>query len=235
MTGSARVANASNVSAGPLTEAVSQKTLDAMERWVRWRSGVGYDDGTGGRPVGGSGNLLGRLQGGKRQKVCPICEGKKRVPVPGQLIKRRCPTCDGVGTVPEDLQAIERMRFVPCDGCMVNGKPTGEVDGRTCFTCRGSGERLEAELYVHPAMIPGTRIYGKQDPDPVSALINRTVVHWKHANVTYWWHRVVMEYYDPDGRTQEQKAARMGVSSSWFSKNLKQAHLRIQELLKTGV
>jgi hypothetical protein len=227
---------------------VKPSTLEAMERWVRWRNGVGPPGGTSGQRVGGGGNLLGRLQAARRHKTCPHCHGAKRIRVPGNPVQRTCPSCGGSGTVPEDLKTRDRFRLVPCDACRSiepngeRGRPTGEVNGngRTCIRCKGSGERLMAERYVHPATIPGTRIFGRDDPDPIAALINRTVIGWQYADQTWWMYRVVMERYCPDGpedgrSTQECMAAIAGISPQFFGKMLKQAHLRIQEALETRV
>lgn len=92
---------------------------------------------------------------------------------------------------------------------------------------------------VHPATIPGTRVYRRLNSDTISGLINREVFRWQKADETFWWHHVVLEHYEggvegarADERTDEQKALGLGISASWYSKSLKRAHLRIQELLE---
>ena len=225
----------------PMTDAVHLKprTLEAMERWVRWRHDAAYY-GTSGRPVGASGNLLGRLQaGGKRRATCPQCKGDKRIPMPGTSRTRACPKCEAVGVVFEDLEVSERIRTVPCAVCYDADakRGMGEVNGRTCHKCGGSGEVIDAERYVHPVLIPGTRIYGRHAPDRISALINRTVFRWGEHDATLWWHHVVIAEYEPEPSearlTQEQRALRMGISPRFFRKCMRDAHLAIQGLLET--
>jgi hypothetical protein len=224
-----------NDEAKSIETVITRRTLDAMERWARWR----WHGGTGsGMAFGGSGNVLGRLQGSKRWVQCGRCVGKGRVPIPGMNTHQRCPRCKGARKVFEDLQPIARTSTRDCELCrvLVEGKwcSTGEINGRTCHKCRGAKFVVETERHVHPATIAGTRWYGRQDPDPLASRINLTVIAWKEHNATYWMHRVVIEWYNGDGATQEQKAARMDVSQPWFAKNLKLALLRIQWLIENG-
>jgi len=115
----------------------------------------------------------------------------------------------------------------------ISGKSTGEIRGATCHRCFGSGWRQLIVLRVNPAGISGTRYFGvNEDPDPVSATIDRTVAGWSQSNLTYWLYRVVLMQY-ASGGTQETKALKMRVSTVWFRKNLREAHLRVQDSLES--
>lgn len=199
-----------------------------FERWAWWRNGARYQ--------GGGGGVLGRLQHGRGSTVCPTCKGSGRMP--GHLVGSAlefinvpCPQCDGEKKVAGDLDPAKRTREVDCVWCMdKRGHATGLLpDGRTCHKCHG-GKRLLITLKVHPATIPGTRHFGPDDADPISALIERTVEGWRHHNETYWLARVIWQEYCANG-TQEMKAMRLGVSLGWYKKNLTEAHRRMAEII----
>lgn len=209
----------------------------AFERWARWREGARYHGGGGSSGVGG---LLGALRDGRGSSVCPTCKGARRMP--GHLVGSTfeflnvpCPGCDGEGKVAGDLAAAKRTRVIDCVFCRdeKTGRATGELpSGSTCPKCKG-GKILKVDLKVHPATIKGTRHLGPDvDPDPVAALVNRTVLGWAEHDVTYWLARVVMEEYCANG-TQEMKATRMGVSRVWYMKNLIGAHHKMAEILQS--
>lgn len=227
-----------------MTQQVKPSTLAAMDRWVLYRSA-----GSSGGVVGGSGltGVLGGLQGGKRVQTCRRCEGKKFIIPQGYKTKRRCPNCDGDGEFLEDLAPKNSMRIRPCEFCtaIVNGKrqPTGEINGRTCHKCRGSKLRTIIKRTIHPAMIRSTRGYFMPEfgsvvsrEDKISGRINREVFSWLEVDAKVWWHYVTMAAYDlEDRRTQEQKAAQMGISPQFFSKTLKLALLKVQEVIESGI
>lgn len=210
---------------------------DALERWARWRVGgaalVSYwpDSASGGQYLSGRGS-----------RVCPTCKGDGRMP--GHLVGSQedyisvpCPHCEGAKRVAGDLDVIVRSREIDCVFCARqdprNGtwRSTGELaDGRTCHKCHG-GKRMIFTLKVHPATIKGTRYFGaNEDPDPTSALIDRTVAGWLQANATFWLGRVVLAEYCASG-TQESKACRMGVSRGWYCRNLGEAHRLLTDCL----
>ena len=212
------------------------ETRAAFERWARWRSGARFYGGGGGS---GGGGLLGRLNQGRGSTVCPTCKGARRLP--GHLVGSSreyiddvpCPGCDGEGRVAGDLVATKRSRIIDCVYCRdpVTGTSRGEIDGRSCHKCQG-GKRLMVELKVHPATIKGTRYLGPDgEPDPVAALVDRTVTDWAARDVTYWLAKVVTQEYCYNG-TQEMKATRMGVSRVWYAKNLIAAHQQMGEILR---
>lgn len=223
--------------AAPASEVVRPSTIEAMWQWVAYRSSGDYGAISG---IYGTGsNLLGRLQNGKRFQVCKRCNGDGRIPVPGYKVRQRCPVCKGARYFFEDLAPIDEAKPVACKTCEVIeygvARSTGEVNGATCISCRGSGERIETKRTVHPALIPGTRRYSRATIDMRSALINQLVFSWEANDATFWWHHVVLSKYRPaDQRTDEAKAAEMGLSKSFFSKCLKRAHLAVQERLETA-
>lgn len=241
-----------------------------LEQWARWptvlrSSSSGYN-----------GTVIGRLVSGKRMRVCTLCEGERRIPGKRVGVKHPiivCPRCNGEGNEAATLDTDGRQRLVRCEVCKpAEGDSTarpGEINGRTCVPCRGSGWRrllVEAcdcqggkaadgsvcgrckgstiapvkEHLVHPATISGTRYYGANtDPDPVSALLDRTIAGWAQSNLTYWLNAVVLMEYRCEylgravgvGLTQGDKAEVMRVSDRWYRRNLTEAHRRVETLL----
>jgi hypothetical protein len=211
---------------------------ESFERWARWRSGAKYYGGGG--SGGAAGGLLGALRNGRGSSVCPTCKGGRRLPghlvgSSQEFINVPCPGCDGEGTVQGDLAATKRTREIACVYCRdpVTGTSRGEVDGRTCHKCQG-GKRLLVELKVHPATIKGTRYMGPDgEPDPIAALVDRTVMGWAERNHTYWLARVVTQEYCSNG-TQEMKYRKLGVSKVWYIKNLMDAHRCMAGILRNN-
>lgn len=223
-----------------------QREIDVrhyLEQWARWPTVLRGSSG------GIGGNVIGRLMSGKRMRVCSLCHGEKRIP--GKLVGVKhpvivCPRCNAEGSEPATLKSDRRPTVTPCEHCRTYDeqskryRSTGELpDGRVCHMCQG-GKRTIIELHVHPATISGTRYYGANtDPDPVSALLDRTVAGWAQTNLTYWLHAVVMMEYRNQylgrlvagGMTQGDKAIAMRVSRQWYVKNLSEAHKRIETLL----
>lgn len=217
-----------------------------LERWARWPTEV-----RGFAAVGYGGcTTIGRLLSGKRMKVCSLCHGEKRIAGKRVGVKYPiivCPTCNGFGYEEATLKIESRPRLVDCHACRTYDerskryRSTGLLpDGRTCHKCHG-GKRIEEQRLVHPATIPGTLRFGADiDPDPVSAMLDRTIAGWQHTNATYWLHVVVvMEYRNQylgrlvaGGMTQGDKADVMRVSRRWYERNLSEAHNRIETLLK---
>lgn len=227
---------------------VARSTREALERWARWRSGARYyGPYAGPRDVGGSSFIV-QLLNGRGSTACPTCKGSGRRRIPGYLVGSQlefmdipCPQCGGLKRVSADLGAVSAKKTVDCKHCRIYDKASGSYrslgelpNGRTCHVCRGATVRTLKRMQVHPATIKGTRHLGVEAPaDPVSLLINRTVLEWQTRNETYWLSRVVVAEYCNNG-TAEMKARAMDVSAAWFSKNLKEAHRRIEALLAGG-
>lgn len=218
----------------------------AFEGWARWRVGgvtTAFQQMS---------SLTGRLMDGMRSTTCPDCKGEGRIPghrVGSQLAWiDPCPTCLGAKRVKGDLHAARSIKSQWCAVCWDEKaeRSTGEVNGRTCAPCRGSGWRVRVQLEVNPAGIKGTRYYGvNEDPDPASMCIDRLVATWSRTEGAYWvaMYRVVMAEYcciDPrSGRTcagtQEAKAAALNMRRQFFSRMLTDAHQRAQEALEKEI
>lgn len=211
--------------------APTRKPIDVREcceRWARWRySGAALIYW---HPRVASG---GQFLVGRGSKACPTCKGSGRMP--GYLvgsaldfINHPCPTCDGSKQVMGDLKTDKKAKPVTCSECN-----KGELkDGRTCIKCRGSGWRVIENLTVHPVTIKGTRRFGQnQDPQPISALIDRAVAAWMNSNSRFWLARVIFAEYCGENENQEIKAMAMRVSQPWYSKNLNEAHRLLGDLI----
>lgn len=211
---------------------VKPSTIAAMERWVRWR--FEGSEGSSGIYLGsGSGGLLGRLQSGKRRRKCPRCNGWRRIFIAKLRRSAGCPKCDGAGYIEENLEVTGRVRPIPCPVCWNDKakRSLGEVNSKTCLKCGGRCEIFVGTVQVHPSLIPGTRVYGRGMTDPISSLINVTVMRWQLDSRTHWLYWVVIECY-AGSRSQTDIAKSLGVSDAWVSRYLKQAHLAIQEVIE---
>lgn len=228
------------VAAGPATDCADVSrpaqgtlpvsTIDAryyLERWVRWAFGA--------RIYGRS--TIGKLMDGLRSTTCATCRGRKRVE--GWKVGSDatwvdpCPACSGEGHIRADLGVDRYVRTVDCTQCLdtATGRPVGEVNGRTCFRCRGAKRYTIVREKVNPAGIRATRHHGaNQDDDPVSAQIDRLVAGWRVSDHTVWLYEVVMMEYSENG-TQAAKARSMWVSTSFYEKKLKDAHGRVSVLV----
>ena len=162
---------------------------------------------------------------------CDVCrvydDRSKRYRSTGELPDgRTCHKCHG---------GRRRLMLEACD---CNQGTT--ADGAMCSRCNGSRVAPVREDLVHPATISGTRYYGANtDPDPVSAMLDRTIATWAKSNLTYWLNAVVMMEYRSEylgrvvagGMTQGEKAEAMHVSRPWYTRNLSEAHVRVEALL----
>ena len=105
---------------------------------------------------------------------------------------------------------------VVCTAC-----EQGEVNGRTCVICRGSGQRTVVEHKINPAHIRSTfRI----PDDPLSQRIDRLVceLRRRHQLLGYWF-VVDMEYCDNRGGTQALKAQRLLLQPDCYESRLRRA------------
>lgn len=200
------------------------------ERWVRWAFG--------GRMAKVS--ITGKLMDGMRSTVCPTCKGRRRVEgwkvgSTAQWVDP-CPVCGGEGHVRGELESESHYRVLACDICVdEKGEPTGEFAGLTCFRCGGHKRRVQVFEKVHPAGIRATRYYGaNEDDDPISLLIDRTIAGWHQTNATYWLAEIIIMEYTERG-TQEAKARSKRMSRSYYQKNLKEAHERLEVIIKNAL
>lgn len=178
-----------------------------MEQWARWRhyrfGGYGKTmtdkfiegmPGTNCKACGGAGRLTGGRHGHAQQWV--ICE-----------------ECGGTGRVKLDDKAIT-VRTLPCPA----GCKNGELNGTTCFRCRGAGTVTLSREKVNPAFIRSTFV---EVCDPASERIDRLVCELRQRAKTLSYYFVIwMEYCDQRGGTHEAKAERMFLTCAAYEKRL---------------
>lgn len=188
---------------------------EQMERWARWRHDPnrhGY-----GRTV------LQRMLEGMPGTNCPTCSGRgytRRYPV--------CPGCSGAGRVRLDQKA-DRAVTRQCPECMRDGFSRGEIDGRTCHKCRGSGVAVYHAHKVNPAFISSTRVAVS---DVICERIDRLVCELSRRGQTIiYWYVIGAEYMDSRGGTQEMKAQRCLLTVECYKKRLQRALEWIAEAL----
>lgn len=187
---------------------------EQIEYWARWRFS---------RQSGGVGkSMLQRVLEGMPGTHCPTCGGRGRAP--GALVQRNgprvaCPTCSGSGRVKLDAND-RRVMVKPCPACKADGLPRGEVNGRTCFRCRGRGLLVVVLDKVNPAFIRNAY----HDPDnPTLQRIDRLVCELDLRADTRKYHVVLWEEYCGRAGNQETKAARLGLGHGVYRKRLQRA------------
>lgn len=181
------------------------RTREQLERWARWRH---YRYGGYGK------TLTEKFIEGMPGTHCPTCGGK------GKRGKQTCGTCYGAGSV-DLLPGTDRVRNTPCLHCQVKGKSLGEINGRTCVVCRGSGVRTVVENKVNPAHIRST--YQSPD-DPISQRIDRLVCELRQREVLLGYFFVVWaEYCDARGGTEASRAQRLLLTPPCYRKRLQRA------------
>lgn len=191
---------------------------DLMDRWSRYRRT---------QRLGGFGKtILQRVLEGMPGTGCPTCAGKGRAA--GALIGRKgtfiaCPTCGGSGRVKLDA-TDHQVRTRRCSHCHVPHErdSRGEINGRTCIHCRGTGVRVTETDKVNPAFITSTYV----EPDhPTYERIDRLVCEFRRRpQLLGYWFVVDAEYCDHRGGTPAIKATRMGMPVSRYLLRLEQAH-----------
>ncbi len=199
---------------------MTDRIREQMEGWAHWRH---YRHGGLGKTI------LQRVLEGMPGTGCPTCAGKGRAS--GALIGRKgtfiaCPTCGGNGRVKLDASDY-KIRTRPCPHCFVKtcegdkGRSTGEVNGRTCIQCGGSGVLVRETDKVNPAFITSTYC----EPDhPTYQRIDRLVCELKRRDVLLGYFFVVdAEYCDRRGGTQTIKAERLGIGFDSYRKRLQRA------------
>jgi hypothetical protein len=202
---------------------MNESIREKMEGWARWRHyrhGAGYGK-----------TLLQRCRDGIKGTNCPTCRGGGTVPgtVYGLgAAQVACQTCNGRGYV--KLDANDRsVSHQPCPHCEIIVKSgtrpyresTGEINGRTCFHCRGSGVLTQVIDLANPATIRSTY----REPDsPVYQRIDRLVCELRQRDeLLGYWFVVHQEYCDHRGGTQEKKSLRLGIGIACYQKRLQRA------------
>lgn len=218
-----------------------------MERWARWR-----DNGCRSPVVSGEAripSIIGKIMDGMKSTKCPACNGEGRMP--GHKIGSDlpwidpCPQCNGWGKVRGYIKTPSK-RTIKCPDCMDDqGYSKGEIDGRTCIRCSGSGRRVIDYFKVNPASIPVTRRHGSNEQiDPISMMIDRTVASWRAHEHTMLFHIVaIIEYSVPGGQTSKAELARRyyrrltnyrkekKISQVCYSRSLSMVHRMIESKL----
>ena len=188
---------------------------DLMEGWSRYRRN---------RSNGGYGKtILQRVLEGMPGTGCPTCAGKGRAP--GALIGSKstfipCPTCGGSGRVKLDA-TDHQVRTRHCPHCRVKGRSHGEINGRTCIHCRGTGVLVHETDKVNPAFITSTY----REPDhPTYQRIDRLVCELKQRHeLQGYWFVIDAEYCDHRGGTQAIKAQRLWITPGNYRLRLHRA------------
>jgi hypothetical protein len=177
-----------------------RKTRDLLERWARWRH---YRWGGQGKTV------LERFVEGMPGTMCPGCAGS------GKRGANTCVTCNGAGRI-RFAPMVHSVRVKACQHCT-----RGEVDGRTCTYCRGSGWRTIVKTEVNPANIHST--YQSPD-DPTSQRIDRLVCELRRRDKLLGYFFVIWaEYGDSRGGTQESRAQRLLITLDCYESRLRRA------------
>lgn len=106
--------------------------------------------------------MLGRLLDNLPARTCPDCNGTGQVPgyrVGSALAFVKCQRSGcSHGRIKADLQDDRPGHLVPCPHCIRDERSTGEIDGRTCFHCRGSGTVMTRGVCrINNALIQGTK------------------------------------------------------------------------------
>jgi hypothetical protein len=181
-----------------------------MEGWAHYRH---YRHGGIGK------TLLQRAMDGMPGTHCPTCAGRGRAP--GSLINHKaqwisCPTCGGSGRAKLHInhRTVHRQKCPLCK--------KGEILGRSCFRCRGSGEITVVRDKANPAFINSTY----REPDhPIYQRIDRLVceLRRRHALLGYWF-VIREEYLRQNSGLQQMRAERLGITHESYRKRLQRAH-----------
>lgn len=140
-----------------------------------------------------------------------------------------CPLCDGTGRISGDLRDERRIEWKRCSaGCVKDEKGIYRFGIEECFRCAGTGRRAILHRAVNPASIKATS--GGTFEDVIYHLIDKTVKAWGEQDATIWTRKVFVREYCYNG-TQEMKAQQMHISTSWYEKQLHDAHARIDVAL----
>jgi RecJ-like exonuclease len=171
-----------------------------MDTWARWRL---Y------RHTGGFGKtVMASLLDGMPTTRCPVCSGKGKT-----RLYPICPTCSGQGKV-QLKPSNPRVATTRCHTCEL-----GEIKGKTCHVCHGSGKLFKTRYIMNPAFIPSTR---QSVDDPTSEKIDLLVCKLSRSGKTLY---VVIdsEFCRNRGETQEEAAIRLGIGYAAYRKRLERA------------
>ncbi len=173
---------------------------EELEGWAHWRH---YRNGGYGK------TMTEKFIEGMPGTRCPACAGR------GKRGHDTCATCHGAGQV-HLAPASHEVSITVCPRC-----ERGEINGRTCVACRGSGYRTTIEAKINPAHIRSTY----QSPDyPIYERIDRLVCELRRRDQLLGYYFVIWaEYCDSRGGTQAIKAQRLLLKPDCYESRLRRA------------
>jgi len=139
-----------------------------------------------------------------------------------------CPLCSGNGKIDADPHVCGGLTK-PCTHCERDstGKPTGETNGRTCSSCRGTGRVTNHDnAAVNPAFLRATKTGAYIEDDQISQRID-----WLICTAITEDERVVVMHEYRWSRTRLQALARLKVGDKYFRKTLADALRTIEQNL----
>lgn len=171
---------------------------EIMKNWGKW---VRSDRKDYKRALNVPTPWIGRAQRFTRSVNCPTCRGKGLVVVEVNKKMQRvtCRRCAGAcSIVLNPLLASQKRK---CTHCVTpSGSSSGEINGRTCIHCRGSGvvARTTQSTLIVPAFI---RAEGERaDKDDISWRVDRVVCALPEIESA-----AVREEYCWTGRKQDKR------------------------------
>lgn len=180
--------------------------IKVMERWGEWCRSDRRDYR---RELSVPTPWIGRAQSYTHGVKCPTCDGDGWSLFPDKNKNMRrviCPQCRGACKIL--FKPIEKPGTRRCEFCDTDtaGRATGEVNGRTCWRCRGTGraEHQTASDKIVPAFIRADG--ARHDPDTISPIVDRLVCAL--PGIQY---EIVLEEYKYGGR-REDKCRRVNVT-----------------------
>lgn len=180
--------------------------------------------------AGRESSLTGKIMAGMKSTKCPTCKGEGKVP--GAKVGSTlawidpCPQCAGERHIRGDLSARRKVIVRRCSHCLdAQGRSRGEVNGKTCHACKGSGKRVLVFEQVNPASIrpTGPRGLGVFSDDPLSEQIDNIISGWSRRRHLRIYATVILSEHCDNGR-QQDKAAKLKISQGWFARLLSQAY-----------
>jgi hypothetical protein len=194
-----------------------QETLEGWARWRHDKNRIGWPDKS----------ITGKLLESMPGTYCPTCggegkaQGSKIGATYGYII---CPTCGGNGRVKMELAPNTYIKIETCPHCK-----RGEVNGKTCIKCRGSGVIEINNIKINPASIKQT---ARAEPShAVGELIDKTLCEWAASPLTHKRFLVVVYEYTRLGRKQD-KARKIGISDRHYRRLLIMAHMILYDTIR---
>jgi RecJ-like exonuclease len=198
-----------------------------MEKWAIWSARREGDTSLGWPRI----TIIGKLMRDMPTTRCSTCDGHGRVPgsrVGSSLAFLTCPLCNGKGKIDTDPH-VRGGLTKPCGRCDKDstGKPTGEINGKTCSSCRGTGRITNHDnAAVNPAFLRSTKQGAYIEDDQISQRID-----WLICTAITEDERIVVMHEYRWSRTRLQALARLKVGDKYFRKTLADALRTIEQNL----